>query len=153
MHVFNESNVFILFHFLWGCYGGALVFLGGAGAPASPSLAPPMVLWCAIIFRETHGERSSRHRITWPYHFAKWFALFQRSLQPKTAKEPKPTTTLAKQINIVNKRIKISMFLPQNYVLLCTESTYSISPALSLTDSLHTLTYALMLLALLWLYQ
>ncbi len=32
----NESNVFILFHFLWGCYGGALVFLGGAGAPASP---------------------------------------------------------------------------------------------------------------------
>ncbi len=43
MHVFNESNVFILFHFLWGCYGGALVFLGGAGAPASPSLAPPMV--------------------------------------------------------------------------------------------------------------
>ncbi len=43
MHVFNESNVFILFHFLWGCYGGALVFLGGAGAPASPSLSPPMV--------------------------------------------------------------------------------------------------------------
>ncbi len=42
MHVFNESNVFILFHFLWGCYGGALVFLGGAGAPASPSLASPM---------------------------------------------------------------------------------------------------------------
>ncbi len=42
MHVFNESNVFILFHFLWGCYGGALDFLGGAGAPASPSLAPPM---------------------------------------------------------------------------------------------------------------
>ncbi len=38
----NESNVFILFNFLWGCYGGALVFLGGAGAPASPSLAPPM---------------------------------------------------------------------------------------------------------------
>ncbi len=43
MHVFNESNVFILFHFLWGCYGGALVFLGGEGAPASPSLAPPML--------------------------------------------------------------------------------------------------------------
>ncbi len=40
----NESNVFILFYFLWGCYGGALVFLGGAGAPASPSLAPPMLI-------------------------------------------------------------------------------------------------------------
>ncbi len=38
MHMFNESNVFILFHF----YGGALIFLGGAGAPASPSPAPPM---------------------------------------------------------------------------------------------------------------
>ncbi len=25
-------------------YGGALVFLGGAGAPASPSLAPPMLV-------------------------------------------------------------------------------------------------------------
>ncbi len=31
----NESNVFIMFNlFLWGCYGGALVFLGGAEAPA-----------------------------------------------------------------------------------------------------------------------
>ncbi len=49
MHVFNESNVFILFHFLWGCYGGALVFLGGAGAPASPSLAPPMMMYKSYI--------------------------------------------------------------------------------------------------------
>ncbi len=32
----------ILFYFIF--YGGALVFLGGAGAPASPSLAPPMRL-------------------------------------------------------------------------------------------------------------
>ncbi len=30
-----------LFYFIF--YGGALVFLGGAGAPASPSLAPPML--------------------------------------------------------------------------------------------------------------
>ncbi len=29
-----------LFYFIF--YGGALVFLGGAGAPASPSLAPPV---------------------------------------------------------------------------------------------------------------
>ncbi len=29
-----------LFYFIY--YGGALVFLGGAGAPASPSLAPPI---------------------------------------------------------------------------------------------------------------
>ncbi len=37
------SQMFLFyFVFLWGCYGGALVFLGGAGAPASPSLAPPM---------------------------------------------------------------------------------------------------------------
>ncbi len=31
-----------LFYFIF--YGGVLVFLGGAGAPASPSLAPPMAL-------------------------------------------------------------------------------------------------------------
>ncbi len=38
------SQMFLFyFIFLWGCYGGALVFLGGAGAPASPSLAPPMI--------------------------------------------------------------------------------------------------------------
>ncbi len=35
----NES---IGFYFMLFFYGGALVFLGGAGAPASPSLAPPM---------------------------------------------------------------------------------------------------------------
>ncbi len=29
-----------LFYFIF--YGGAMVFLGGAGAPASPSLVPPM---------------------------------------------------------------------------------------------------------------
>ncbi len=35
----------LLFFFmgvLWGCFG----FLGGAGAPANPSLAPPMVTAC-----------------------------------------------------------------------------------------------------------
>ncbi len=37
------SQMFLFyFIFLWGCYEGALVFLAGAGAPASPSLAPPM---------------------------------------------------------------------------------------------------------------
>ncbi len=50
----NESNVFILFHFLWG----ALVFLGGAGAPASPSLAPPMPK--GILGWESGAERIER---------------------------------------------------------------------------------------------
>ncbi len=49
MHVFNESNVFILFHFFMGVLWGALVFLGGAGAPASPSLAPPMLINCFCV--------------------------------------------------------------------------------------------------------
>ncbi len=40
----------------------------------------------------------------------------------------------------------MSMFLPQNYALLCTESTAYLSRSLSLTDA--QLTYALMLLAL-----
>ncbi len=94
-----------------------------------------------IIFRETLGERSSRHRITCPYYFAKWFELFQRSLQPKTAKEPKPhndtgqTNKYSKQKD--KKRQIISMFLPQNYVLLCTESTLSLSRSLSQTVCTH----------------
>ncbi len=41
-----------LFYFYEGCYGGALVFLGGAGAPASPSLAPPMVM-LILMFNST----------------------------------------------------------------------------------------------------
>ncbi len=102
------------------------------------------VLRCAIIFSDTHGERSSGHRITCRYHFAKWFVLFQRSLQPKTAKEPKPTTTLAKQINIVNNRIKMT----QNVHVFATKlrfimygkhiAYYNLSPALSQMHSLHT---------------
>ncbi len=35
------SQMFLFYFIL---YGGALVFLGGAGAPASPSLAPPMAV-------------------------------------------------------------------------------------------------------------
>ncbi len=96
------------------------------------------VLRCVIIFRETHGERSSRHCITCPHHFAKWFELFQRYLQPKTAKEPKPTTTLAKQINIVNKRIKttdhIHVFATKLRFIMYGMHILS----LSLTDSLCT---------------
>ncbi len=34
--------------YIWGCYGGALVFLGGAEAPASPSLAPPLYIYIYI---------------------------------------------------------------------------------------------------------
>ncbi len=39
----NKYNVFNLFHFLW-CNGGALVFLRGAEASASPSFALPMFI-------------------------------------------------------------------------------------------------------------
>ncbi len=61
MHAFNESNVFILFHFLWGCYGGALVFLGGAGAPASPSLAPPMCFLAGLTENDALTNVSLMH--------------------------------------------------------------------------------------------
>jgi len=44
--------------------------------------------------------------ITAPYHFAKRFQLFQRSLQITKAEEPKPTAALNKQINILHNRIK-----------------------------------------------
>ncbi len=47
------------------------------------------------IFRETHGERSSRQVLTTLYvHFTSTNdELFQRSLQPKTAKEPETGQT------------------------------------------------------------
>ncbi len=108
------------------------------------------VLRCAIIFRETHGERSSRHRITWPYHFTKWFVLFQRSLQPQTAKEPKPTTTLAKQIKYSKQKDKNYTSFP----CFCHKITLYLRKAHTLSlphrQFEHTLTYALMLLELLW---
>ncbi len=47
--------------------GGALVFIGGAEAPASPSLAPPMLrssLWVflfyLIIFKWVDGQTESK---------------------------------------------------------------------------------------------
>ena len=36
-------NIIASRNYFWGCIRGALVFLGGAEAPASPSLAPPMI--------------------------------------------------------------------------------------------------------------
>ncbi len=77
------------------------------------------VMRCAIIFRETRGERSSRQistalqlRITSPNSFS----YFKRSYNSNTTKTNK---TLAKYINIVSNGIKTTIFLPQNYVL-CT---------------------------------
>ncbi len=59
------SQMFLFyFIFLWGCYGGALVFLGGAGAPASPSLAPPMMAdeyWTASPLRPKSGSNILLH--------------------------------------------------------------------------------------------
>ncbi len=95
------------------------------------------VLRCAIIFRETHGSGNvvPLDRITWPYHFAKWFLLFQRSYNSKTTK---PTITLAKQINTVNKRIKSTDLVLVFATKLCfivygKHIAYSLS--LSLTDA------------------
>ncbi len=54
-------------------------------------------------------ERSSRQLLTaFHVHIASPNDLryFKGPYSPKTAKEPKPTMTLAEQVNIVNKRIK-----------------------------------------------
>ncbi len=59
----------------------------------------------------------------------KLFQLFQKSLQFTTAKTPKPTTTLTKQINIVNDMIyqcfchKIIMF-GKNMLFLPSKCTH-----------------------------
>ncbi len=59
--------VYLIFFILGGCYGGALVFLGRAEAPASPSLAPPMLLvvygcffFCLNIFKWVGGQTESK---------------------------------------------------------------------------------------------
>ncbi len=61
---------FILFYVLWGCYEGALVFLGGAGAPASPSLAPPMpkgiLGWASGFERIELAERNLQKALSAP---------------------------------------------------------------------------------------
>ncbi len=38
------SKMFLIYFISYGCNGGALVFLGGAGASASPSFALPMFI-------------------------------------------------------------------------------------------------------------
>ncbi len=93
------------------------------------------VLRCAIIFRETHGERSSRHRITCPYHFAKWFALFQRSLQPKNSKRTKTHNDTGQ----TNKYSKQKDKNDRSYPCFCHKITFyyvrkahTLSPTLSL---------------------
>ncbi len=75
------------------------------------------VLRCAIIFRETHGERRPHYSSV---SLRQMISVISKGLT--TAKQPKPTTTLAKYINIVSNGIKTTdhfNVLPQNYVL-CT---------------------------------
>ncbi len=54
------------------------------------------ILTCAIIFREARGW-------SWPHHMS--ISLRHMISVISTAKEPKPTATLTKQIHIVNNRI------------------------------------------------
>ncbi len=59
------------------------------------------VLRCAIIFRETHGERRPHYSSV---SLRQMISVISKGLT--TAKQPKPTTTLAKYINIVSNGIK-----------------------------------------------
>ncbi len=160
-------NFFTIFQFLWDVPFIYPTFLSVKKLVTSIFQSSVWVIWiyttglnCWMLESdwltnvEMHGEHSSRHPITCPYYFAKWFALFQRSLLPKTAKEPKPTTTLAKQINIVNKRIKttdqIHVFARKLFHYVWKAHTLSLPLPLPHRQFAHTLTYILMLLALLW---
>ncbi len=104
------------------------------------------VLRCEIIFRETNGERSSRQllsvlhvHITSPNDFSYFKGL-------TTAKYPKPTTTLVKQINIVSNMIKTTdhfhvfatklHFIMYGKHILCPSGSLSFTQAH--TNSLHT---------------
>ncbi len=72
------------------------------------------VLRCAIIFRETHGERGSRQlstKLQYLYHFTKWFQLFQKVFQQQYNQNQQDTGqihTYSKQCD--KKRQILSLF-------------------------------------------
>ncbi len=89
---------------------------------------------------DVEGEHSSRQCITCPYYFAKWFALFQRSLLPKTkrTKTNNDTGQTNKYSKQKDKNDRSNPCFCQKIVLLCTESTYSISPTPSPSQTVCT---------------
>ncbi len=97
------------------------------------------VLRCVIIFRETHGERSSRHRITCPHHFAKWFELFQRYLQQPKKQQKNQTHNDTGQTNKYSKQKDKN---DRSYPCFCHKLRFIMygmhTLSLSLTDSLST---------------
>ncbi len=125
------------------------------------------VLRCVIIFRETHGECSSRQlsffffffffllyllnagsfldRITWPYHFAKWFLLFQRSNNRKITKthnDTGQTNKYSKQKDKIDRSCPCVCHEITFYYVWKAHSLLSLSRSRSLphrhTYSLHT---------------
>ncbi len=98
------------------------------------------VLMCAIIVREMHGKSSSRQVFDRPHYMS--ISLHQ-IISVFTAKEPKPTTTLAKQINIVNNMIKkihcFCDFATKICLIIIYRKQYALSLALSpLQTHTHT---------------
>ncbi len=95
------------------------------------------VLRCAIIFRETHGERSSRHRITWPYHSAKWFLLLQRSYNKKITKTHNDTSQTNKYSKQKDKIDRSCPCFCHKIKFYCVRKAHSLlSLGLSLTDTI-----------------
>ncbi len=93
---------------------------------------------------------SSLDRITWPHHFTKLFELFQEhhfafpySNRTKTHKDIGQTNKYSKQID--KKTDHVHVFATKLHFIVYGKHILH----LSLTDSLHTLKWALMLLALL----
>jgi len=80
----NRFCLIIFFLISWGCYGGAMAPLGGAEAPASPSLAPPMPGGGGCRTRVRHRKgcwlldvlvvRRSRGWVA-PFGRSRWFSL------------------------------------------------------------------------------
>ncbi len=76
---------------------------------------------------------------SWPHYTLQFHItlpndlLFQRSSRPTTANKQKPTKTLTKPINIINKRIKMSnyflVFQMKLYFIIFLSSTHSLTNA------------------------
>ncbi len=93
------------------------------------------VLRCAVIFRETHSD----DRITWLYHFAKLFLLFQRSYNRKITKthnDTGQTNKYSKQKHKIHRSCPCFCHKIMFYYVRKAHSLLSLSLSLSLGLSL-----------------
>ncbi len=86
------SKMFLIYFISYGCNGGALVFLGGAEASASPSFALPMfitikkIIILHLILGVSCHSGWHRHTLAHPW-LRPCFVIFVTCTHPRTERE------------------------------------------------------------------